>query len=289
MSKRATRELPDPIRVPLSRLFRRPLPVVGMVHLLPLPGSPRWAGSMKPVLQRAEADAAALVAGQLDGILIENYGDAPFFPDRVPPETVAALARIVATLVEACPVPVGVNVLRNDARAALAVAVAGGARFIRVNVHTGAMLTDQGWIRGRAHQTLRARAHLAPDVAILADVLVKHATAPPGLEPGIAAHDTWHRGLADGLIVSGVATGQPADPARIAAVRTAVPGAPLWIGSGLRAANAASLASAVDGIIAGSALQRHGVAGHPVDPRRVRTLMAAVAEIRATRTTPADD
>jgi membrane complex biogenesis BtpA family protein len=252
-----------------------------MVHLQPLPGAPRWGGSLEAVRQRALADARALEAGGVDGILVENFGDAPFYPGAVPPETIAAMATLTADVVRAVGVPVGVNVLRNDAAAALAVAVAAGARFIRVNVHTGAMLTDQGWIEGRAHETLRLRARMAPDVAIAADVLVKHATPPPGADLRRAAADTWERGLADVLIVSGEATGAETDPARVRAVKAAVPEATVWVGSGVRPENAAALLAIADGAIIGSAFQRGGRAGEPVEPERVRAVMEAVARVRA--------
>src|SRR5713101_4601014 len=128
----------------VRKLFPRRPAIIGMVHLLPLPGAPRWAGSMEEALARAVEDARALAEGGVDGVMVENFGDAPFYPDHVPPETVAAMTRAARAVVEAVPVPVGVNVLRNDTAAALAIAVAVGARFIRVNVHTGAMWTDQG-------------------------------------------------------------------------------------------------------------------------------------------------
>ena len=135
-------------RVDLPTLFGTRKPIVGMVHLAPLPGSPRWTGSMVDVLERARADAAALIRGGVDGIMVENYLDAPFYPGSVPPETTAAMAVAVAEVVGAVNIPVGVNVLRNDAAAALGVAVAAGARFIRVNVHTGVMLADQARAAG---------------------------------------------------------------------------------------------------------------------------------------------
>jgi membrane complex biogenesis BtpA family protein len=252
-----------------------------MVHLQPLPGAPRWGGSLDAVRERALADARALAAGGVDGILVENFGDAPFYPGAVPPETIAAMATLAAEVVRAVGVPVGVNVLRNDAAAALAVAAAAGARFIRVNVHTGAMLTDQGWIEGRAHETLRLRARIAPGIAIAADVLVKHATPPAGADLRRAAADTWERGLADVLIVSGEATGKETDPARIRAVKAAVPEATVWVGSGVRPENAAELLAVADGAIIGSAFERGGRAGEPVEPERVRAVMEAVARARA--------
>ena len=149
--------------------------VFGMVHLRALPGAPLYAGSMDEVIDAAVADAKALAAGGCSGIVIENFGDRPFFASNVPPETVAAMTRVVVGTRQAVEVPIGVNVLRNDAKAALAIAAATGASFIRVNVHTGAMVTDQGVIEGEAAETMRLRMAIAPDVAVFADHLVKHA------------------------------------------------------------------------------------------------------------------
>ena len=247
-----------------------------MVHLLPLPGAPRWAGSMKAVLERATTDAGRLAEAGFDGLLVENFGDAPFHPGPVPPETTAALAVAVAEVGRAVGLPVGVNALRNDARAALAIAAATGAAFLRVNVHTGAMLTDQGWIEGKAHETLRDRARLGLECAILADVLVKHATALAGVDIAAAARDTWGRGLADGLVVSGPETGSATPLERVRAVRDAVPAAPIWIGSGLDPANATALLAIADGAIVGSAVQFEGRAGAGVDPDRARRLVATL-------------
>jgi uncharacterized protein len=251
-------------------------PVVGMVHLLPLPGSPRWGGSMEEVLDRALAEAGALEEGRLNGILVENYRDAPFFPGAVPAETVAAMAVAVREVCRAVTIPVGVNVLRNDASTALAVAVAAGARFVRVNVHTGAMFTDQGLLEGRAHHTLRLRRALEAPVAILADVLVKHATPPSGTTLEGAARDAWHRGLADGLIVTGAETGAPVDARDIRRLRDALPEGVVWVGSGVTPETAPALLEAAHGLIVGSALQAGGRAGGGVERERVRGLMRAL-------------
>jgi hypothetical protein len=262
-------------RIALASLFASQRPLLGMVHLLPLPGAPRWQGSMAAVLDRAAADAAALAGAGFDALLVENFGDAPFHAGAVPPETLAAMAVIVAELRRAFTLPVGVNVLRNDAAAALALAAATGAIFLRVNVHTGALLTDQGWIRGEADRTLRTRRALGLRCAILADVLVKHAVPPAGLDLATAARDTWERGLADGLIVSGPATGSGTPAERVRAVRAAAPSAPVLVGSGLDPANAAELMTLADGAIVGSAVQHEGRAGSGVDPERALRLVAA--------------
>lgn len=262
-------------RIDLPSLFGVARPLVGMIHLPPLPGAPGAARTPGPALARALSDLSALEQGGVDAVLVENYGDAPFHPRRVPRLTLAALTRVVAAVVERSARPVGVNVLRNDAHSALAIAAATGARFIRVNVHVGAMVTDQGWLEGRAHHTVRMRDRTAPDVAILADVFVKHAAPPPGLTLERAAADTWERGHADALVLSGSATGVGADPADLERLRAAVPEAPIWLGSGLSAQAAAAWVPWIDGAIVGSALQEGGRAGAPVEPSRVASLRDA--------------
>lgn len=268
------------MRQPVLPQWRRPKPMIGMVHLLPLPGAPRWQGSFQQVLDRAASDAAALAEGGIDAIIVENYGDTPFFPGRVPPETVAAVTAAVIAVRNATDLPIGVNMLRNDAAAALGIATVTGAAFIRVNVHTGAMLTDQGWLSGAAHETLRTRAALGANVGIFADVLVKHATAPAGLSLEDAARDTWHRGHADALIISGSGTGEPTGVDDVHRAKTAVPAATILIGSGLTAANAAELLAGADGAIVGSAVKTDGRPDSPVSADRVRRLIDVVERIR---------
>lgn len=268
------------MRQPFAPEWRQPKPLIGMVHLLPLPGSPRWGGSLQQVLDAAAADAAALSAGGMDGIIVENYGDAPFYPGAVPAETIAAMTAVLRELQPTVVVPIGVNVLRNDAAAALGICAATAAAFVRVNVHTGEMLTDQGRILGLAHETLRLRARLGVRAAIFADVLVKHATAPAGLTLEDAARDTWHRGQADALIISGPGTGAPTSAADVACVKAAVPEAFVLVGSGLDPENAASLLAAADGAIVGSSIKIDGRAESRVSLERVRRLVAIAHAMR---------
>ena len=251
--------------------------LIGMVHVGPLPGSPRWAGSMERVVAAALDDARALVEGGMDALLVENYGDAPFTPARVEPATVAGLAVVAREIRRALPqAPLGINVLKNDARAALAIACAVGARFIRVNVHAGAVLADQGVVHSDAYGTLRDRRLLGVDIAIFADVGGKHAVplAPVDLEQH--ARDLTHRGLADGLVVSGHATGAATPIEDLKRVRSAVPDVPLLVGSGVTPETAAELLSVADALIVGTAVKRDGDVGAPVDPERVRRLVSAV-------------
>ncbi len=252
-------------------------PLVGMIHLAPRPGSPGWEGDLAAVETAALADADALVEGGAGAALVENFHDVPFHPARVPPVTVAAMAVLVAAVRRRHPrLPVGVNVLRNDAASALAVAAATGARFMRVNVHIGAALADQGPLRGRAHDTLRARRSLGADVGILADLRVKHA-APLAPRPlAEEARDLRHRGLADAVIVTGAATGEPTDPEELRAARAALPDAPLLVGSGMTAESAGRYAPWADGCIVGTGLQSRGCGARPaVDAALVAGFVAA--------------
>lgn len=248
-----------------------------MVHLLPLPGSPRWDGSMERVIAGAVADARALVAGGMDAVLVENWGDAPYTARRVAAATVAAMAVVAREVRRTLPdTPLGINVLRSDARSALAVACAVDARFVRVNVHAGAMVTDQGVVESDAYRTLRDRRLLGAEVAIFADVQAKHALPLGPVDLEQQARDLTARGLADGLIVSGRVTGEITSIVDVKRVRSAVPDVPLLIGSGVTSETAAELLSVADALIVGTALKRDGVVDNPVDPERVRRLVAAV-------------
>jgi len=245
-----------------------------MVHLLPLPGAPLFAGSIDAVVDAALRDARAICDGGCDGLLFENFGDKPFYATRVEAVTIAAMTRVINDVVHAVRLPFGVNVLRNDPRAALAIAAATGATFIRVNVHTGAMFTDQGMIEGDAAETLRLRARIAPNVAIYADHFVKHAVPPAGIDAKQAARDLRQRGLADAIIISGAETGSAPDADRLRVVREVISDAPILIGSGLTDANADAFADA-DGAIVGTSIKRGGRVDDPVDRQRVERIVAA--------------
>lgn len=265
-----------------SELFARRWPVIGMLHAPPLPDSPRFGGEVRAIHDRVLEDADALVAGGADGLLLENFGDSPFYPHSVPPFTIAHLTALAVEVRRRHQVPLGINVLRNDGLAALAVAHAAGADFIRVNVLTGARLTDQGIIAGIAHELLRARARLSgPTIRILADVAVKHSAplAPRPLADEIA--DTFERGGADGIIVSGARTGGPVEPDEVLAARAAAGNRLVLVGSGVTPDNL-PLLSAADGFIVGTYCKRAGDAANPVDPDRVRALVAAKGRLAST-------
>ncbi len=249
--------------------------LIGVIHLLALPGSPGFNGDLAAGLEAASSDARVLADAGFDKLIVENFGDAPFFAGRVPAATVAAITRAVAAVGEGVDIPVGVNVLRNDALSALAVAAATGAEFIRVNVLSGTMMTDQGAITGQAAEVMRARSALGLATEIYADVMVKHAVPPPGMTIEAATADTVERGLADAIIVSGEATGSEPDRDMLRRAATAAAGKPVLIGSGATESNVGRLLDVADGAIVGTAVKIDGVTTNPVDPARAASFVKA--------------
>jgi membrane complex biogenesis BtpA family protein len=246
-----------------------------MVHLGPLPGSPRFADDFEQIIDSAVADAGTLERAGFRAAIVENFGDDPFFAGAVPSITVAGMTRVLAEVVRRTRMSIGVNVLRNDAIAALAIAAATGAEFIRVNVLSGLMMTDQGPVVGKAAEVARSRRSLCPQVRILADVHVKHAVPPVGVTIEQSARETWERAGADGLIVSGTGTGEATDPELVARVRKAVPDAPLYVGSGLTPDALADFAPVCDGAIVGTFLKLDGNAAARVDAQRAHEMVEA--------------
>jgi membrane complex biogenesis BtpA family protein len=235
---------------------------------------------MGAVVARAVADARAYAEGGADALIVENHGDAPFLKTGLAPETVAAMTRCAIAVRDAVNLPLGVNALRNDALAALGIAAAAGADFIRVNVHAGVAATDQGLIEGRAAETLRRREALGLKATILADVHVKHARPLHSDDIAQAARDLVGRAGADAVIVSGAATGAATDPSDLAAVRTALPRAYLLAGSGVREANLPQVLAHADAVIVGTALKRGGRTASAVDPERVASFVKAARAAR---------
>lgn len=265
----------------IEAVFGTRRPIVGMVHLPPLPGAPRFDGDRDRLHAVARRDAAALAEGGVDAVMLENFGDAPFYPSEVPRHTVAEMTALARTVQDATDgIPLGVNVLRNDATSALSVAAAVDGDFVRVNVHTGARVADQGILEGQAHETIRLREQLDTDLALLADVDVKHSAplADAAYEAESLAENA-ERGLADGIVVSGARTGRPTD---IDDVRAAVDrrdelgtDTPVFVGSGVTRESVGEILSIADGAIIGTAFKEDGATENAVDPERVAAVMDA--------------
>ncbi len=273
----------------ITQIFSVKLPVIGMIHLPALPGSPGcemqdgFSASWSRIERFVMADAMALAEGGVDGIMIENFGDIPFFPGANPVHVATLMTSMATKVRQQSRKPIGINVLRNDGVTALAVALASDAQFIRVNVLSGARVTDQGLIQGGAHELLRYRNQIGADhIAILADVQVKHSS-PLGMGTNLSqdVDDLCHRALADGVIVSGSGTGKAVDLDALKATRIAAGGHPVFIGSGTSPDNVGELSKNAYGFIVGTSFKVGGVLDAPVDVGRVAKFMAAVGGLRA--------
>jgi membrane complex biogenesis BtpA family protein len=251
--------------------------LVGVIHLAALPGSPRGALTAAECARDAANDARILAAAGYDAIVVENFGDAPFFATKVPAVTIAAMTACAVAVRAAAPaVSLGINVLRNDGEAALSIAVCTGASFVRINVLTGARVTDQGIVEGDAAGTLRLRRALSGEqVAIWADVDVKHS-APLGAPRPLLqeVEDLTKRGMADVVLVTGEGTGKGVDLEKLAAVKRAS-GKPVLVASGATLSTLAALATSSDGVVVGSALRPGGIPGGAIDARLAQEFAAA--------------
>lgn len=267
--------------------LQRPLPVVGVVHLAPLPGSPRRPGGFQAALDRARTDAIHYVRAGVDALLIENHGDAPFDKDEVAPHVPAMLAVVARELAAECRRPVGINVLRNDVVSALGAAAASEASFVRANVLFGATATDQGIVEGKAAEALRYRLRLGVATEIWADVDVKFGTAlyAPGFEGAVRA--AARRSGADRLLVTGEATGVAPSVERVRRAKAAAGDVPVLVASGVTRENLAELLPCCDGVVVGSAFKEDDDPDRPVDPARVSPFMNDVRALRRARGLPA--
>ncbi len=273
----------DDIRLDsLEEMFGVPKPIIGMVHLLPLPGAPGYTGyGMEAIIEAALRDAEALVTGGVDAVMVENMWDLPYYVGAdVPPEEMTAQAVAARAVMEAVDVPVGINVVHNGGRVTLSIAMAAGADFIRVCLLTGAQIWDTGeFDHGCAAELLRARKALhAEHIKLFADVDKKHSVRFPGLD--LATHIEWTEFYrADALIVSGRMTGAAPELDKVRRARELAT-RPILMGSGTNADNVAGFLRYADGAIVGSSLKIDGVMENPVDVERVKRYVAVVRAVR---------
>ncbi|CAI1492903.1 Putative TIM-barrel enzyme [Thermococcus nautili] len=251
-------------------------PLIGMVHLKPLPGSYLYDGNLETVTELALRDAKTLEEAGFDAIMIENFGDVPF-PKTVDKVTVASFTAVAKAVRDEVSVPVGINVLRNDGISAYSIAYAIKADFIRVNVLSGVAYTDQGIIEGIAHELARLRKLLPSGIKVFADVHVKHAVHFFDFEDAI--RDTVERGLADAIVVSGKATGKPVDLEKLALAKRISP-VPVVVGSGTTYNNLAELWKHADAFIVGTWLKRDGKVENEVSLERARKLVELAEKLR---------
>ncbi|MGY4706369.1 BtpA/SgcQ family protein [Candidatus Bipolaricaulota sp. J31] len=265
-----------------SRLWELEKPIIGMVHLPPLPGSPGYRGEpVEEIVEFALREAEALCEGGVDAILVENFHDYPYPTGKVPTPTLIAMAAVAHRVKEAVDRPVGVNLLFNDAEDELYLAWCLGLDFIRVEGFVDLLLSDMGPLLPAAPDLMRLRRTLgAEGVAILADVQGKYTHALPARDIVDSARDALERGLADAVILTGARTGQSAPLGLVRHLKEEFPEAKVLLGSGITPQSVPELLAVADGAIVGSYFKRDGNVHNPVDPARVRELMAAARRAR---------
>ncbi|MQA02841.1 MAG: BtpA/SgcQ family protein [Streptosporangiales bacterium] len=267
----------------LCALFAQPKPVIGVIHLPPLPGAPRYGGEpVADIYAAAARDARVLSEGDIDGIMVENASDMPFArPDDVGPETVAALTAACLEIRSVSDVPIGITCVANAVIPALAVAKAVDARWVRANQWVNAYVANEGFLDGPAPRAMRYRKAIgAHDVHVFADVHVKfgaHAITSDRSVDEQATDAEWFD--ADVLIATGTRTGSPTSPEEVHEVRKGTV-LPVIVGSGLDSDQVDRLFGVADGAIVGQWLKHEGRWWNPVDPARVERLMTAVDKYR---------
>lgn len=267
----------------LDVIFGVPKPIIGMVHSLPLPGSPRFKNhSLEKVYDFGVKEALRLKEGGVDGIILENGWDLPFVkPEDIGDETVASMSVLALKIRDAAQLPLGINTLANAAIPSLAIAKAAGAHFVRVNQWVNAYVANEGFVEGQSGLVMRYRSWIeADDVRIFADVHVKHGSHAIVADRPIPeqARDAEFFD-ADVLIATGFRTGDETPHEEISEIKGAV-SLPVIIGSGLTIDNCTNLLKLADGAIVGSSVKDTGTWWGKVSVSKVRELMARVAEIR---------
>lgn len=258
----------------MERIFGTRKPIIGMVHLAPLPGSPRYEGmTMKEITDLALADARMLKEAGVDGAIVENFGDVMFFK-RVPAETIAAMTYVAANIAREVPgLTLGMCVLQSDAISGLAIANTVGAKFIRVPYYTETYVVDAGLMDSIAAETLRYRKFLNADVKIFADVHIKHGYPLSQRPIGESAADAEHRGLADAILVTGIATGAQTKADDVKEVKASVKSTPVFVASGVDEKNLPLYKKYADGAILGTHIKVNEDTEAPIDPIKLSAFM----------------
>ena len=251
--------------------------VYGVVHLKSLPGSPGNYLTLDEIIELAQEDVNSLVFGGVDGLIIENFGDVPFTKDNVSKRTIASFTKVVENIEYDREIKVGINVLRNDGIAALSIAEATNADFVRINVLNNVMMyTDQGIIEGKAHEIADFKNTLNKEIDIYADVFVKHAVPPEGSKIENHTEELIERAGADVVIVTGDGTGHQIDIEDLSKVRDIVPQGRLAIGSGVNEENIDDYLDLADILIVGTSFKIDHDVSKRVDQRSVEQLIKKI-------------
>ncbi len=261
-------------------LFSSPKPVIGMIHLEALPGTPAGRRSVREIESLALREARIYREEGVHGIMIENMHDTPYLRGEVGPEVVAVMAIVASAVKAAVKLPCGVQVLAGANMEAMAVAHAAGLDFIRAEGFAFAHVADEGLIQSSAAPLLRYRKQIGADrVQVWADVKKKHSSHAITADIGIgetAEAVEFMRG--DAAIITGTVTGDPPRPADIRAAKAHCH-LPVYLGSGVTAQNLAKYYPLADGFIVGSHFKTDGLWSNALDGKRIARLIKKHAQL----------
>lgn len=261
-----------------QEIFSQEKPVIiGMVHCLPLPGTPRFAGNMEQVISQAVADAKTLQQAGCDAVIVENMGDEPF-GITLDTEQAVALAVVSAHVKASITIPVGIDAAMNDYRAAISIAKAIGGQFVRIPVFVDTVEFYGGVIKPCAREAMFFRKQLgAEDVAIFADIHVKHTHM---VLPHVSIEDSAKAAEgcgADAIIVTGTHIGVETPIEIIERVKKVVK-LPVLAASGVKPNNIKQQMAIADGAIVGSSLKSGGILSNPISLELTSQLIQALQE-----------
>ena len=255
------------------QIFKDTKPIIGMVHLKPLPGAPGYGGDLEAVYEAAHANLVSLLRGGADAVIVENFGDIPYAPENEL-ITNTAFASIAARLRSECDKPMGINVQFNNYEAEWAIAYSCNYDFIREEVFAENRMGPNGMFLASGPALMRIKERYPKDIAILADVNVKH-TFPMVEQPLDFTIESIIEGGADALICTGITTGKSPSVEDVAEMKRLSEGLPVIVGSGVNDKTVRNYLAVSDGAIIGSYFKKDGKVLNPIDEQRVRILMEA--------------
>ncbi|KAB7788111.1 BtpA/SgcQ family protein [Bifidobacterium cebidarum] len=265
----------------LDEVFKVKKPVIAMCHLKPLPGDPNYdsAAGVEAIIEAARKDLKALQNGGVDGVMFSNEASLPYLL-KTEPITAITMANIIGELKSEVTVPFGVNVLW-DPTASIDLAVATGAKFVR-EIFSGVYASDFGLWNTNSGEVARHQRHVdGKNVKLLYNIVPESAQYLADRSIESIAKSTVFNAQPDGLCVSGLTAGAPADTDIITRVKGVVPDTPVFANTGVKAETAKVQLTAADGAICATYFKRDGYIWNEVDESRVAKLMGQVQELRA--------
>lgn len=260
-----------------STIFTVPKPVIGMIHVQALPGTPKYQNSIQAIIDHAIEEVEIYKKAGIDALAIENMHDVPYLKNEVGPEIIATMTAVAQAVKQESQLPCGIQILAAANQAALAVAQAAKFDFIRAEGFVFGHLADEGYIDSNAGALLRYRKMIgAEDIAVFTDIKKKHSSH--AISADVSLVETAKAAayfLSDGLIITGSSTGLAANQQALQEVHQATQ-IPTLVGSGITLDNIGDYWTIADGFIVGSYFKQDSIWSNPLDYERIARFMDKV-------------